>query len=101
MDSVSVFGIVILIALALLIPLLAIAAPIIIVMIIVRAVSGSSQRNRVDAQETRMIQEIHHSLAAMERRIDSLEIIVVERKRATEQSESKTSVCDRGAGSRV
>ena len=94
---VGIVAVLVVIALALLIPLLAIAAPVIIVMVIVRAVSGSSRRNHMmDAQETRMIQEINHGLAVMERRIDNLEMIMVERKRATEPREFEASVRNGG-----
>ena len=75
-------------ALVFLIPLLAIAAPVIIMLAIIRAVSGSSRRDHtMDAQETRMIQEIHNGLSAMEKRIDNLETLLVERERESEHAQ--------------
>ena len=96
MFSSSVLEVILMTA-VLLIPFAAIATPIIIVMIIMHAASGASQRKHVrDAQETRTIQEINRALAAMERRIENLELIMIEGKRATEEAESTTSVRDGG-----
>ncbi len=85
------------IVLAFLIPVLAIAAPVIIVLAIIRAVSGASRRSpTVDAQETRIMQEIHNGLGAMEKRIDNLETLLVEREREAEHAHGAGPARDGG-----
>ena len=75
-------SVLIVIIIALAIPLLAIAAPILIVWMIVRAVTGRPRRARkVEANETRIMQEIHRGLSKMEQRIDNLETILLEQQR--------------------
>ncbi|MCP4640701.1 MAG: hypothetical protein GY851_09725 [bacterium] len=68
----------IILALAVLVPLAAIAAPIIITLGIVRMLSGRSRANEATVAEAHLIQEIHGSLARMEARVDSLETILLE-----------------------
>jgi len=71
------------------IPLLAIATPIIIVWLIVRAVGGRPGRDRkTEANEARIMQEMHHGLAGMEKRITNLETIILEQRRRAEQTET-------------
>ena len=43
---------------------------------------GSTQRDKQSrAQETRLIQEIHHGLSRMEERVEALETILLDRKK--------------------
>jgi hypothetical protein len=46
--------------------------------------SGSSKNARLDADETRMIQEIHHGLQSMVKRVESLETIIIDREGSKE-----------------
>ncbi len=74
--------------LVLAIPLLAIAAPVLIVLAIIRALSGSSgKRRQAEVEETRIMQDIHHGLSEMEKRITNLETIILERARKTHHAE--------------
>lgn len=48
--------------------------------------SGSKKSRKLDADETRLIQEIYHGLGKMEKRVESLETLLLddERKRQTQ-----------------
>ena len=75
------------------ISLLAIAAPIIIVMAIVRALSGGARRSRYcSADEARMVQEIYQGLAGMEKRLSNVETIVLEQSRRRDGSATRTDL---------
>ena len=41
----------------------------------------SRKEQRADANETKMIQEIYHGLAEMEKRVEALETIIIEKER--------------------
>ena len=71
------------------IPLLAIATPILIVWLVLRAASGRSgkQGERL-ADETRIMQEIHQGLEQMAQRIDNLEALLVERQTRDDTAET-------------
>jgi hypothetical protein len=55
----------------------------VIIGIIKAAKSGglSKKERKTQAEETRMIQEIYHSLTKMEDRVEALETILIERQR--------------------
>lgn len=75
-------SVLIVIILALAIPLLALATPIVIVWLIIRGIHRSSRpRGMSEPEETRIIQEIHRGLAGMEERIANLETIILEKER--------------------
>ncbi len=44
--------------------------------------SGSKKSRKLDADETRLIQEIHHGLGKMEKRVESLETLLLDDERA-------------------
>lgn len=46
---------------------------------------GSRKHRKMDAEETRMIQEMHQNLTRLESRIDALETILLEREHATRE----------------
>ena len=50
---------------------------------VVKAWKGEGHRkgNRAEAEETQLIQEIHHGLLKMEERVESLETLIVDRER--------------------
>ena len=80
-----VVGGIVLFALAL--PVLLIAGPIVIAWLVVRGVRGGRGRDRGrESQETRLIQETYEGLARMERRIDNLETILLEGRRARDRA---------------
>ncbi len=56
------------------------------IIMIVRTAKGSTirKRERHDADETRIIQEIHHGLTKMDKRIEALETLVLDRDRSKE-----------------
>ena len=57
-----------------------IAASGLMLYLIIKALKGGTQKTaRVDADETRMIQEVYHGLQRMEKRIESLETIIIDR----------------------
>ena len=88
MVAAEVIKIVLLMALSVLIPLLAVATPITIVLGIVRIRAGGRRRPpAADRDEARVMQEIHHGLTKMEQRIDALETILLERERRAEYAE--------------
>ena len=47
----------------------------------IRKDGGSRKSRQIETNETRMIQEIHQSLSKMEKRVESLETIILERER--------------------
>jgi phage shock protein B len=50
--------------------------------------SGSMRRgSKLDADETRLIQEIHQGLSRMEERVEALEIILLDRERNKKRKE--------------
>ena len=53
------------------------------VLMAIRLLKGgiSSKDRRSEAEEVRMIQEIYHGLEEMERRVDALETILMDRER--------------------
>ena len=67
---------------ALIIVAMVVAIPIVIVWGIVRIVSGGrgGRAKAMDAEETRIMQEIHAGLAKMEERIESLETLLVDKE---------------------
>lgn len=73
--------------LALAIPLLVILAPVAIVWLIVNGVRGRSPKNkRNEAEETRIMQEIHQGLSGLEERMSNIETIILERERDSERA---------------
>ena len=62
--------------------------------LIIRAFRGGSSRRsgKTEAEETRLIQEIHHGLVKMERRVESLETFLLDSER------KKRSRVDRAFG---
>jgi phage shock protein B len=57
------------------------------VLMIIRTAKGSPirKRERHDADETRIIQEIHHGLTRMDKRIEALETLVLDHDRSKEK----------------
>lgn len=51
--------------------------------IIIRSARGGGPKRsgKIEAEETRLIQEIHHGLVKMERRIESLETLLLDTER--------------------
>lgn len=69
---------------ALAIPLVAILLPAIIILGVVKIVTGGSrgQKGReMEAEETRLIQELHHGLSKMAERVESLETILLDKEK--------------------
>ena len=66
------------VSLALLLALVAVLLSIAVlpVMLVLRLVRGSARTPAQDAEETRLIQEIHHGLERMEQRLEAIETIV-------------------------
>ena len=58
-----------------------------IVIMIIRVAKGSPvrKRERHDADETRIIQEIHHGLTKMNSRVEALETLVLDQDRSKEK----------------
>jgi len=54
---------------------------------VARAFKGGKNRgsSRADVDETRMIQEIHHGLMKMQRRVESLETLMLDDERIREE----------------
>lgn len=78
----SWFGLTMIALVALLIPLLALALPVVLVLGLVRILTGRPVRTNPaqEAQETRLMQELHHGMARLEERIENIETIVLERE---------------------
>lgn len=55
--------------------------PFLLLLLLIRAVFGgnSTRRGQTSAEETRIIQEIHHELLEMEKRVETLETILMDR----------------------
>lgn len=55
--------------------------PFLLLLLLIRAVFGgsSSRQRQTSAEETRIIQEIHHELLDLEKRVESLETILMDR----------------------
>lgn len=66
----------------LLIPLLAIALPVILILGLARIFTGRPVRRnpQQEAEEARLMQELHHGMARLEDRVENLETIVLERE---------------------
>ncbi len=63
--------------------LAAVALPVLCVMaVIIAAILRFGNRPRSDAEETKLIQEMHRNLEKLENRIESLETIILEHERA-------------------
>ena len=75
---VSIVGLLV----TLIVIVMALAIPIVIVWGIVRIVSGGrgGRAQALDAEEARIMQEIHAGLAKMEERIESLETLLVDKE---------------------
>jgi len=56
------------------------AIPVVILVVILKAVSGSRRTAGLQEDEARMMQEIYRSLGRMEERIDALETLVLDPK---------------------
>jgi phage shock protein B len=54
------------------------------VYLIIKAYKGGSKSASSDADETRMIQEIYHGLQRMEKRVETLETIIIDADRTKE-----------------
>lgn len=80
------------VAAALAIPLLILLSPLVVLWLIVRALTGRRKREPRDADEARLMQEIYHGLAAMEKRIGNLETILLERSRKAAHADNRTDV---------
>jgi len=77
---------------ALLFFLIVVAGPFIFILVLVKMIAGSSKGNgkRMTAQETRAMQEIHRGLERMEKRVEALETIILDRsERVPEAFDSK------------
>lgn len=61
--------------------LLVVAGPFIFILVLVKMVAGNSKGNgkRMTAEETRAMQEIHRGLERMEKRVEALETIILDR----------------------
>ena len=69
---------------ALAIPLVAILLPAIIILGVVKIVTGGSRSRKgreMEAEETRLIQELHHGLSKMAERVESLETILLDKEK--------------------
>ena len=56
--------------------------PVLMLYLIIRAFRGDGKRSgKTEAEETRLIQEIHHGLVKMEGRIESLETLLLDADR--------------------
>lgn len=77
--------------------LLVLAGPFIFILVLVRVLRGNSRgaAGRFTAQETKVIQEIHRGLAGLEKRVENLETILLERGRS---SGAIPEALDRGEG---
>lgn len=77
----SLFSIVALLG-VLMIPLLAIALPVILILGLARIFTGRPVRRnpQQEAEEARIMQELHHGMARLEDRVENLETIVLERE---------------------
>jgi phage shock protein B len=55
--------------------------PFLLLLLLIRVVFGGSsgRQSQTSAEETRMIQEIHHELLEMEKRVEALETILMDR----------------------
>ena len=55
--------------------------PFLLLLLLIRAVFGgsSSRQRQTSTEETRIIQEIHHELLEMEKRVETLETILMDR----------------------
>jgi uncharacterized membrane protein len=55
--------------------------PFLLLLLLIRAVLGgkSTRQRQTSAEETRIIQEIHHELLELEKRVESLETILMDR----------------------
>lgn len=78
----SGFSLTVIALVALLIPLLALALPVVLVLGLVRIFTGRSVRRnpQQEAEEARLMQELHHGMARLENRIENLETVVLERE---------------------
>jgi len=63
------------------IPLVAVIVGIVVLAMIVLKGESKRQGKKVQADETRMMQEIHHGLSQMEKRVETLETILMDRAR--------------------
>jgi len=52
--------------------------------LIVKAYRGGGKSGKSDADETRLIQEIYHGLQRMEKRVETLETIIIDTERTKE-----------------
>ena len=80
------------VAAALAIPLLVLLSPLIVLWLIVRALTGGRKQAPRDADEARLMQEIYHGLAGMEKRIGNLETILLERSRKAAHVGNRTDL---------
>ncbi len=84
MNTFAVGGGILITILALAIPLLVILLPVILILGIVKILAGGKSGRKTkefEAEETRLIQQIHHGLGKMEERIEALETILLEQDR--------------------
>ena len=78
--------------LVMLIPLMALLLVVALVWVVLRALTGQHpvrRNHRQDAEEARLMQELHHSMARLEERIENLETIVIERERHTSDARTE------------
>ena len=78
----SWFSLTVIALVALLIPLLALALPGVLVLGLVRILTGRSVRTNPaqEAQEARLMQELYQGMVRLEERIENIETIVLERE---------------------
>jgi phage shock protein B len=64
------------------------AAPFIFILILVKIIAGGRKgnRQRMTAEETRSIQEIHRGLQRMEKRVEALETILLDRSKGVPEA---------------
>jgi phage shock protein B len=76
----------------LLFALIVVAGPFIFILVLVKMIASSAKGNgnRMTAEETRAMQEIHRGLERMEKRVEALETIILDRsERVPEAFDSK------------
>ncbi|HOD49996.1 MAG TPA: hypothetical protein PLM14_03820 [Candidatus Hydrogenedentes bacterium] len=90
-SSLTGLSITIIAIVALLIPLLALALPVILILGLVRILTGRSVRRnpQQEAEEARLMQELYRGMARLEERTENLETIVLERDRRKSDAPSE------------
>jgi phage shock protein B len=61
--------------------LLAVLVPVLLLWLVIRLVGGRGSRGKVTEEDMRTVQEVYTDLARMEKRIETLETILLDRTR--------------------